>query len=406
MELPKPNNNRNLFLDMNSFFASCEQSRRPELRGRPVAVTPTLAPSGCVIAASYAAKKLGVSTGCRISEALEKCPDIAIVSSDPAYYVTIHRQIAKIIESVTPFANPESIDEFSIRVTPLDRADDQVLALADKLKVELYRSLSPALLCSIGIGPNRFTSKLGTELQKPDGLVHITLERLPNIYRNMPLRTLPGINYGLESRLNLFGIRSARDFFVAPIELLNSILGFGGEVWWYRLHGYEVPLATRPTKSISHSHVLAPELRTKKRAWGVVYKLMEKVAQRLRAENLTAQEFSFYINNLNGQSWSCRYKITPIDTIGRLLDKVRIDYNNLPDNIKPLKCYVCASRLALPAPVLPLFVSDNKRSCMGKISDSINQKYGRWTIQPASLFEAGSAAPNRISFGAVNYEMD
>ena len=45
-----------LFLDLNAFFASCEQQENPALRGHPVIVVQTLTESAVAIAASYAAK--------------------------------------------------------------------------------------------------------------------------------------------------------------------------------------------------------------------------------------------------------------------------------------------------------------------------------------------------------------
>ena len=43
---------RSLFIDFNAYFASVEQQDRPELRGRPIAVTPVLTANACCIAAS------------------------------------------------------------------------------------------------------------------------------------------------------------------------------------------------------------------------------------------------------------------------------------------------------------------------------------------------------------------
>ena len=45
-----------LFLDLNAFFASCEQQEAPVLRGKPIIVVQTLTDTACAIAASYPAK--------------------------------------------------------------------------------------------------------------------------------------------------------------------------------------------------------------------------------------------------------------------------------------------------------------------------------------------------------------
>ena len=84
---------RHLFLDMNSFFASCEQQDRPELRGRPVAVIPTEAETTACIAASYEAKAFGVKTGTPVWEARKLCPGIRCVVADHRRYVVMHNRV-------------------------------------------------------------------------------------------------------------------------------------------------------------------------------------------------------------------------------------------------------------------------------------------------------------------------
>ncbi|HEY9177613.1 MAG TPA: hypothetical protein VIN07_07985, partial [Flavipsychrobacter sp.] len=49
-----------MYIDMNSFFASCEQQENPELRNRPVGVITHPSANACVIAPSIEAKKFGV----------------------------------------------------------------------------------------------------------------------------------------------------------------------------------------------------------------------------------------------------------------------------------------------------------------------------------------------------------
>ena len=42
---------------------------------------------------------------------------------------------------------------------------------------------------------------------------------------------------------------------------------------------------TEHLKSLSHQHVLAPEMRTADKAWAVAHKLLHKAAMRLRAQS-------------------------------------------------------------------------------------------------------------------------
>ena len=54
-----------LHIDGDAFFASCEQSRRPKLQGRPVV---TGKERGIAASMSYEAKACGVTRGMRLAE--------------------------------------------------------------------------------------------------------------------------------------------------------------------------------------------------------------------------------------------------------------------------------------------------------------------------------------------------
>src|SRR5438105_14619542 len=84
-----------LFLDLNAFFASCEQQEAPALRGKPVIVVQTLTDSAVAIAASYAAKAFGIKTGTLVREARQLCPAVVTVQADHRLYSDYHDRILK-----------------------------------------------------------------------------------------------------------------------------------------------------------------------------------------------------------------------------------------------------------------------------------------------------------------------
>ena len=72
-----------MYVDMNSFFASCEQQEVEAYRGKPMGVVPFISPNACVIAPSVEAKKRGIKTGMRMPEVKALCPDFLAVNARP-----------------------------------------------------------------------------------------------------------------------------------------------------------------------------------------------------------------------------------------------------------------------------------------------------------------------------------
>ncbi len=203
---------------------------------------------------------------------------------------------------------------------------------------ELATIFSAALRCSIGIGPNIFLAKLGTEIQKPNGLVCIQLHSLPPVYSQLELRDIPGINWGMSYRLHSLGIRTPLHFYQAPRTLLHNALGISGDAWWYNLHGYKVEHTDNPTQSMSHSHVMAPELRTKTKARAVLYKLHLKIIERLRHKQLAAKELTIHIKCLPQQYYCFTFLVCPTQNAFLLFESIAKHYNkSVPHLSKPFK---------------------------------------------------------------------
>lgn len=413
--LPSPRDNQWLFLDMNAFFASCEQHKNPELRGKPIGVAPALGPSACIVAASYEAKEQGVTTGWRVGEALQRIPDLQIVAGDHRYYVEVHNKILAFLQTeVGPEIKTLSVDEFGI---PLDRFEQwtpNAHALGHRIKNGICDIFSPYLRCSVGIAPNMFLAKLGTEIQKPNGLVTIqqhTIEAALGELKN--LKSIPGINWGMSRRLHAIGITTPVAFYNAKRELLHQAFGISGDAWWYNLHGYNLQhtngfrAADRP-KSISHSHVLAPTIRTKAKGRAVLYKLWIKVADRLRDKQLGASHIMVVVRS-HSERWEYNVRILPSQNVFQIFRHMAAAYDSeLHATFAPKQIYVVCNWLTphSPQPISLFDDASHKVIDLFEATKDLNHKYGRWTVKPASMLIVGDAAPNRITFQKPDYDMD
>jgi DNA polymerase-4 len=182
-----------LFLDLNAFFASCEQQENPALRGQPVIVVQTLADSAVAIAASYAAKAFGVKTGTLVRDARRLCPAVVPVQANHRLYTEYHDLILEAVDTCLPVENVCSIDEMACKLMGTERQVQVARELAVKVKRALREQVGECLTCSIGIAPNVFLGKVGSDLQKPDGLVVITKADLPDILLGLQLQDIYGI---------------------------------------------------------------------------------------------------------------------------------------------------------------------------------------------------------------------
>ena len=92
-----------------------------------------------------------------------------------------------------------SIDEMACRLMGTERQVAVARELALKVKRALREQVGECLTCSIGIAPNVFLGKVGSDLQKPDGLVVITHDDLPEILLGLELQEIYGIGERMEA---------------------------------------------------------------------------------------------------------------------------------------------------------------------------------------------------------------
>lgn len=399
-----PKNYQTLFLDMNSYFASVEQQVRPNLRRKPVGITPYVGDTGCVIACSYEAKDWGVRTGDMVRDAKKKCPKIEIVEARPALYQIYHREILKAIESCTSNITPLSIDEFAIKLSGSEMSYQSSKNLALKIKKAIY-DVGDWLKCSVGVGPNRFLSKVAAESKKPDGLTIIKLTELDEFYRSIRLRDIPGINFQMEKCLARLGIYSAYDFYKKDQFTMSKMLKHPGKVWYFRLRGYEVDDFEIETKNCGHSHVLAPELRTKEGAISVIEKLAHKTAYRLRKAGFLAGGVFVSIHFLRGGFYHQAKRVAPFSDTATLKSHIKNLLRSCHWQEPILVAISTFNLVRKQSAQISIFSEVEKSREISKALDKVNDTYGADTLYFASMQKGLDSAPDRIPFGRVRYDI-
>jgi len=411
-----------LFVDLNSYFASVEQEVRPELRGRPVAVVPMMADTTVCIAASYEAKAFGVKTGTVVADAKRLCPEIVFVEGRHEIYVDYHHRVVEAVESCLPVSSVMSIDEMACRLMGRERPLRAALDLGLRVKKTIRERVGPMLRSSVGLATNRYLAKIASDMEKPDGLVALPLDVLPEALPRLTLRDLPGIGARTEKRLNDKGFYQMSQLLALDCEQAGELWGsVWGERLWHWLRGEDFEMSENEhAKSISHSHVLSPDMRTAEKAWGVAHKLLHKAAMRLRAADLWAGSIGLAIGfsvprqmntpvsrfGVPTRGWhsevrlsECQDNQTLIAALSRLWNSrpkeydqpyfVGVQLNNLvPDRLHSLNLFDTLEDSA-------------SRTRLLATMDELNHKYGTTTLAPAAMLTAYKAAPTRIAFHAI-----
>ncbi|WDI31074.1 hypothetical protein PUV54_14050 [Hyphococcus flavus] len=294
-----------LFIDFNAYFAGVEQHDYPELRGRPVIVSPLKSEHTSAIAASYEARPFGIRRGTKISEARELCPDIAVMPARHDRYVQVHKLLMAEIERHLPLEKVYSVDEAAFRLSRSEREKEKAIRTAEAVKRGLAENVGPALRSSIGLAPSRLLAKLAAERVKPDGLTVLELQDLPHSLANMPLTDIPGVGSGVAARLARSGITDFTALWNIEPKRARAIWGsVQGERFWYQLHGFEVDEPPTKKSMIGHSRVLSREHEAPNEARIVARALLLKAASRLRHYHMFASSLSLSIRLRPDGGWA------------------------------------------------------------------------------------------------------
>lgn len=139
-----------LHADSNSFYASCEQIFRPDLRGKPVIVLSNN--DGIVIALNKEAKAFGLKRGDPYFKVKEFCylRGISVFSSNYTLYADISKRITSIYREFAPDIEEYSIDESFLFFDKCNWTLKEYEEIGRDLKARIYKEVGMPICVGIG----------------------------------------------------------------------------------------------------------------------------------------------------------------------------------------------------------------------------------------------------------------
>lgn len=379
-----------MHIDMNAFFASVEQAANPELLGKPIAVIGSSART-VILTASYEARKYGVKTGMTTFQGKKQCRRLIFVVADNRKYTRISADIVAMMLDYTPLVEVFSIDEAFLDVTnSLKYIYGAPERIAYSIKARIKESFG--ITCSIGIAPNKLLAKLAGEMQKPDGLTIIRPEEIERLMEKLPIRDLCGVGKRTERCLNELGIHTCGQLGLFPVKILRQKFGIIGERLSQMGKGVDdnpvVPAEEDDeVKSVGHSMTLKQDVSLRVEILKYLLQLSEMVGRRARRYGVSGRTVSLYIRLADyytsfSKQKSLQKYINGSDEIYKVVISI-LDTIELTQPVRLLGVRI--SNLQYNSEQLSLFEEERSKALLARAMDTINDRFGEFSISFAGL---------------------
>ncbi|XP_076016657.1 DNA repair protein REV1 [Genypterus blacodes] len=269
-----------LHVDMDCFFVSVGIRHRPELKGKPVAVTsnrglgrvplrpganpqmeqqyyqrkraqaerqeedlnssssqdaPDSHANGVdhdasalsmaeIASCSYEARQAGVRNGMFFGKAKQLCPSLQAVPYDFEAYkdvaLTMYETLASYTHDIEALSCDEVLIDSSSLLSELGIAPED---LAKAIRADIQERTGCS--ASVGMGSNILLARLATRKAKPDGHYFLKSEEVDDFIRDLSVNSLPGVGHVMSNKLAGMGVRSCGDLLQVSLSQLQKKFG-------------------------------------------------------------------------------------------------------------------------------------------------------------------------------------
>jgi DNA polymerase-4 len=374
-----------MHVDLDAFYASVEQLRRPELRGRPVIVGGAGVPGerGVVAAASYEARPFGVRSAMPLVRARRLCPQAIFVPCDFKAYREASQAVFAILDHYSPIIEPIALDEAYLDCT----GQEALMGPPEKVAVRLRDEVKDkcGLDISIGVASSKLVAKVASELRKPRGLVVVAPGEEAGFLAPLPLAKLPGCGPATVSRLERIGVQTIGDLAALPDPLLGELFGKYGRMLGQHARGLDVSPVIRPgdpksiSREVTFDHDQVNMTKVRETALG----LLQDVGHSLRAHGLSARTITLKIRYQPFDTQSRQATLPlPTDRDDELAAALRALFDTQVDQRRPIRL-IGAGVSNLEAQAAQLSLLEDRSSRRGQLDerlDGLRERYGDHVI--------------------------
>lgn len=204
-------------IDANNFYVSCERVFQPALKNEPLIVLSNN--DGCAIARSNEAKVIGVKMGAPLHTIKDLIDEfgVHIRSANFTLYGDMSSRFMAVVKRESPNIETYSIDESFIHLGEYAEVHHWSQSLREKVLKEV------GLPCSVGVGRTKVLAKLANSLAKKcGGTFVLDAENERKVLMTTPVNDIWGIGGQLSARLMKMGVFTAQQFVESDTNLIRQ----------------------------------------------------------------------------------------------------------------------------------------------------------------------------------------
>lgn len=306
-----------LHIDVNNAFLSwtavarLKAGEKVDLRTIPSVVGGDEAKRhGIVVAKSNIAKKFGIQTAEPLYMARRKCPSVVVVPADHKYYRECSDKLYNLFLEYTEKVERFSIDECFLDLTEYLKPDEDLIKVGIQIKERVKRQFG--FTVNVGVSDDKILAKIASDFEKPDKIHTLFKTEIREKLWPLPISEMFLVGKKSIPKLNRMGVRTVGELANTDKAVLIKNFGkYGYTIWKYANgeSGEEVNYLPEKPKGIGNSITLPYDVASIDELEATLVEIVEKVAYRVRKEDMLATVVNVQLKNNNFKNYSHQKKL-------------------------------------------------------------------------------------------------